>query len=323
MFGHCRNSGISWFRDYGDALHKYENTTDIRGRTEEPKRPLGHRDRTNQYSIRKEEDGTIACVLYRSPVVRFKPDGDIILRDFDYPTTSTCYFIGEVLGGLASYLFNGSICIRVGGVMSRMATNTDLVLRKNEQGDLYIVNPSREVTHHINRGMPNKVRKQFDEFAKYAEGMLKVRDDGTFLAQEYDDMFTKLTPEEKLNDFRQYKDMPLGLNRPEAVCFAESIKEIVRLMTDTSADKHVSHYKALLAMAHNFGRSSYSFGGNWALSGNQISMSSIEHGLRAIAMGINRDKVFKTIEVPEGQVVRDRYADFFKSGWNVYHQKLD
>ena len=97
MFGYARNSGVHWLRDYGDALHKYESTTDIRGRTEEPKRPLGHRKSVDQYSIVKEDDGTIACVLYRSPVVRFKPDGDIIVRDFSYPTVSTCYFIDEVL----------------------------------------------------------------------------------------------------------------------------------------------------------------------------------------------------------------------------------
>ena len=54
-FGQYRNSGISWFRDYGDALHKYENTTDIRGRVEEPKRPLGHRKAVDNYSIRKAD----------------------------------------------------------------------------------------------------------------------------------------------------------------------------------------------------------------------------------------------------------------------------
>jgi len=318
MFGHARNSGISWFRDYGDALHKYESTTDIRGRTEEPKRPLGHRDRTNQYSIRKEEDGTIACVLYRSPVVRFKPNGDIILRDFDYPTTSTCYFMEEVLGWqLRAYLFNYSICIAVGAVQSRMASDTDLVLRKNEQGNLYIVNPSREVTHHVNRGVPNKVRKQFDEFAKYAESMLKVRDEGKFLIQEYDDMFTKLTDDERLNDHRTYKNMPVALNNPTYIHFAKDIKQLVDWVKDTSADKHISYYKALLAFAFNFGRNSY--GSNWTVSGYQISMASIEHGLRAIAMGIERDKVFKTIEVPEGRLVRDRYVDYFKRGWDEYH----
>jgi hypothetical protein len=323
MFGYGRNSGIHWLRDYGDALHKYESTTDIRGRTEEPKRPLGHRRSTSQYSIRKEDDGTIACVLYRSPVVRFKPDGDIILRDFSYPTISTCYFMEEVLGGrVRTQLFNHSICITVGTTVSRMATDTDLVLRKNGEGNLYIVNPSRETTHHIVRGMPNKVRKQFDEFAKYAEGMLKVRDNGTFLAQEYDDMFTKLTDEERLKVNRLYKDMPSCLDRPDYVGFAESIKQFVDLAKDTSVDKHVSHYKALLTMAHSFG--AVSWGSNYGVVGYRISMGSIEHGLRAIAMGIDRDKVFKTIEVPEGQIVRDRYADYFKGGWNNYHaNKLD
>ena len=59
MFGYSRNSGISWFRNYGDALHKYENTKDIRGRVKEPMRPLGHRKSVDSYSIVKLENGDI------------------------------------------------------------------------------------------------------------------------------------------------------------------------------------------------------------------------------------------------------------------------
>lgn len=318
MFGYARNSGVHWLRDYGDALHKYESTTDIRGRTEEPKRPLGNRKSVDQYSIVKEDDGTIACVLYRSPVVRFKPDGDIIVRDYDYPTISTCYFIDEVLN-VRSRLFNGSICINVGGVESRLASDTDLVLRKNEQGTLYAVNPTQDKTHHIVRGMPNKVRKEFEPFLEYCKNMLKLRDDGKFLIGEYDEVFTKT--EDITKTYKQFVDCPEGIRDSSHTTFAQDVKLVVNYMRDTNEEtKHVSYYKALLGFAKACGRNYW--GGGYETIGHTISYVSIEKAVREIAMGINRDKVFQTTEVPTGVIVRDRYADYFRGGWDKYHREI-
>lgn len=318
MFGYARNSGVHWLRDYGDALHKYESTTDIRGRTQEPKRPLGHRKSVDQYSIVKEDDGTIACVLYRSPVVRFKPDGDIIVRDFSYPTISTCYFIDEVLG-VSARLFNGSICIRVGLVESRLARDKDLVLRKNEQGSLYAVNPTQDTTHHIIRGMPNKVRKEFDPFLKYCENMLKLRDDGKFMLSEYDQVFKK--SEDMTKTSKLYTDCPENMCNSSYITFVEDIKLVVGYMRDTNEEtQHLSYYKALLGFARSFGRTAWGMG--YEIAGYKISYPTVYKALGAIAMGINRDKVFQTIEVPTGVIVRDRYADYFGAGWDKYHLEI-
>lgn len=321
MFGYARNSGVHWLRDYGDALHKYESTTDIRGRTEEPKRPLGHRKSTDQYSIRKEDDGTIACVLYRSPVVRFKPDGDIIVRDFSYPTVSTCYFIDEVLGGrVSARLFNGSICIRVGGVESRLASDTDLVLRKNEEGALYPVNPTTDTTHHIVRGMPNKVRKEFTPFLEYCKNMLKLRDKGEFMLEEYNQVFKKT--EDITKTYKLYLDCPEGIGEVNNMTFAQDMKLVVDYMRDTNEEtQHLSYYKALLGFARSFGRNVWGTQG-YETAGYWITYASIEKAVREIAMGVNRDKVFQTIEIPTGVIVRDRYADYFRGGWDKYHEKI-
>jgi hypothetical protein len=183
-FGYSRNSGINWFRNYDDALHKYNSTTDIRGRTEEPMRPLGRRDSTDTYSIRKTGEGAIECVFYRTPVVTFKPDGDIILRDYGYATISTSAFIEEVLG-IRAQLFDRSICIGIGGDTIRLPRGGEdtLTLRRSASGELYAVNPVQDTVHNLNRKESNKVRKQYADFMQYATGMIKLKE-GLFTSEE-------------------------------------------------------------------------------------------------------------------------------------------
>ena len=115
-FGYQRNSGISWFRDYGDALHKYENTKDIRGRVEEPKRPLGHRKSVDMYSIRKKDNADIECVLYRTPVVTFHTDNTVSIWHDTWASQTTANFIPEVMGyGVSARVYNHKLCLYVHG----------------------------------------------------------------------------------------------------------------------------------------------------------------------------------------------------------------
>jgi hypothetical protein len=321
MYGHIRNSGISWVRSYADASKQFEESTPIRGRTEEPLRPLGWRNKVDNYSIRKEDDGTVACYLYSSPVVRFKPDGDIILRDYKYTTMSTSSFIEEVLGfQVSSRLFDHAICIEVGGIEVKLRKDTDLVLRKNEQGNLYAVNPPTATTHQLVRGMSNKVRKEFDAFTNYCKNMFKLRSDGTYLQlalTEYDATFTKPTPEEYSKTYKDYKDLPAF--NTGAKDFVEDLEQLLIWMRDTNEHtQHLSFYKAMLALGKNYGRNTY--GANWKLTGFAIPMQSLDYAIKEIAMGIHRDKVF--IEVKTDSVTRDKYKNFFEDGWDRYHRNI-
>jgi hypothetical protein len=298
-FGYSRNSGINWFRNYDDALHKYNSTTDIRGRTEEPMRPLGRRDSTDTYSIRRTAEGAIECVFYTTPVVTFKPDGDIILRDYGYATISTSAFIEEVLG-IRAQLFDRSLCIRIGGVggnairLPRGGEGT-LTLRRDASGELYAVNPVQDMVHTLDRKESNKVRKQYADFMQYATGMIKLKE-GLFTAEEL-----------------QGNKSTHVLDSQWAKDFGAGIEAFFALLHDKTSGAYESKYIALTSLAASFGQYSYNS------QGNRLTLPRFKKAMDDMLFGYYRDQVLVTTPVPVGEVKRDRYSKFYSNGWHKFH----
>jgi hypothetical protein len=296
-FGYSRNSGINWFRNYDDALHKYNSTTDIRGRTEEPMRPLGRRDSTDTYSIRKTAEGAIECVFYRTPVVTFKPDGDIILRDYGYATISTSAFIEEVLG-IRAQLFDRSICIGIGGETVRLPRGGDdtLTLRRDAvHGELYAVNPVQDMVHALDRKESNKVRKQYADFMQYAVGMVKLKEG----------MFTK----EELTSSGCIKLLDSTWNTE----FSGGVEAFFALLHDKTSGIYESRYIALSSLAHSFGEYSY------RTEGYKLTLPRLKKAMDNMLFGYYRDQVLVSTPVPAGKVNRDRYSKYYASGWERFH----
>jgi hypothetical protein len=309
-FGYLRNTGISWMRDYGDAFHKYQSTTDIRGRIEEPKRPLGQRRSIDSYSIRLKDDGSmgVECVLYRTPVVTFYPTGLVELRCGGWYSISTACFIEEVTN-YSARIFNGSLCVSIGGVETRMDSEAPLQIQ-----DGRILNPTTDTTHSLIRGASNKVRKQYVEFLSYASALVRLKSEG-FLVAEYEDNFTKA----ETSSAKNYTDMPEALNRPQYTHFAEDVRKFFALVNSDGEDKHVAHYKAVLVLAHSFGRTTW--GQGYKVAGCVINEQMLRKGFEGLMTGYHRDELFVEKERAEGEVKRDPYKKYFEGGWERLHAK--
>ena len=308
-FGYSRNSGISWMRDYGDALHKYQTTTDIRGRKEEPMRPLGHRKSVDSYSIRLKGDGSIAveCVLWRTPVATYYPTGLVEIRTNGWSSVSTACFIEE-LTPYRARIFNGSLCITVEGVEVRMDESQPLQIMGGK-----ILNASRDKTHSLIRGETNKVRKQYAEFLKFACALVRLKADG-FMGEEYANTFTKV--EVGVGVPRNFKDMPECLDRPQYVHFPDAVRELFALVNSTDEDKHLAHYKATLALAHAFGSNTWN---GTDRTGICVTEKQLKRGFDELVIGYHRDALFIEKEREIGEVKRDTYKKYFESGWARLH----
>jgi hypothetical protein len=306
MFGYSRNSGISWMRDYGDAHHKYQSTDDIRGRVEEPKRPLGQRRSVDMYSIRLKEDGSmgVECVLYKTPVVTFYPTGLVELRNDGWASTSTACFIEEVLGHYASArVFNGSLCVSVGGVEARL---DDEVLKIENNR---ILNPTTDKTHTVIRSEANKVRKQYAEFLKYACALVRLKAEG-FTVLEYQEAFG--------TDAKGgIKDLPLNMDRAYKADFPKDVRSFFALAGDGGVNKHIAHYKAVLAMSWSYGANTYATG--YSVTGTHINEAMFKRAFDMLVLGYHRDEVFAIKERELGEVKKDPYKKYFESGWGRLH----
>ena len=311
-YGYGRNSGISWFRDYGDALHKYEATTDIRGRTTEPKRPLGYRKLTDTYSIVKREDGAIQCVLWKTPVVTFFPDNSVEITDGSWTTMSTCHFISEVLN-INSRVFNGSVCVSLAGSEYRLPKEKVFRIVQNENRVWIPVGIDKAVIHHVNRAGSNNVRKRYKDFYAYIESVIKLRmgDEGiVFGDNEYGEAFGF--------DSEGTPNLMGDISRPYYENFLPTARKLASFLADTDEDtKHLSYYHALLILARGHGYPAWNSGG---IKLDKHHALTLPNFVRSILLGIHRDECFNEIELPDGEVKLDNYLRYYKSGWQAFHQ---
>ena len=167
---------VPTFIDYFNAHRWWENTKPIKGRSVDL-RPLAERRYADCYSIRKNpSNDAIECVLYRTPVVTFMPDGEIHISNGGYVTASTHMFIQETLGtGVRVQGQRGKTIVRVSGQALALGRDEVLRLRKNEHGRLQPLVTQTHYAYRINRKGANIVRARFKEFYDYFKGFIKLR----------------------------------------------------------------------------------------------------------------------------------------------------
>ena len=81
---------------YALAKNLFDSIKPIRGRSPEI-RPLGSRRDADTYWVRMDGED-VQFVLYKTPVITYRPNGDVVLSNGGYSTVSTHQFFDRVLG---------------------------------------------------------------------------------------------------------------------------------------------------------------------------------------------------------------------------------
>ena len=296
MFGHNRNSGIHTLANYNEAHHAWETTTSIRGRSEDT-RPLGHRRSVDQYQIRKNGD-VMECVLYKTPVVSYLPDGQIVIKDDGWKSVTTAYFIEEVLG-VSARIFNRELNVSfLGGEFP--VPEGGLYLIRDTNGSLIPTNAQTTKVHAIDRKGANIVRAKYANFNTYMMGMLKLRANDVITAEEV-----------KMSGMGVY-----DLDHAYSSKFPEQMQAFFGLVTDINPETQTaSWYHATLALVRSFGRWSYKQDGVVIPQ----DVKKITRKFDELVLGFNRDECFIERELELGDVKRDTYAKYFSTGWKRLH----
>lgn len=162
---------------YADALRIHDNTTPLRGRS--PKIiPLGNRRDADTYSIRKSGNvifgESVELVLYRTPVITFMPDGEVVLFVGSYNTVATHQFISWVLGISAGGVRRTTV-LTINNSKYTLAGQDKLRLRKDEGGNWCVLNPTQQWTWRLDRKAVTNVRSKYGEFYAYLKGFVNLR----------------------------------------------------------------------------------------------------------------------------------------------------
>jgi hypothetical protein len=303
--------------DYATALKWHDDTKPIRGRDPEV-RPLANRKDCDTYSIRKSGDD-VELVLYKTPVVTFKPNGNVELRTAGWSTVSTRQFIRQVLGISTHGEIKESI-VTIGGHKHILPSEGEcMTVRMGDNGWCLVSAIKPNFDYKMNRKAANNVRARYAKFVDYVDGIVRLRkdvEDGQ-IAVAYAEYAEAFAEEEKKNYWGDdtYKCVDLGLYTNidhkggerwvrDDHTYTEAIKAFLKLITSGA---HDDFYKASLIL---FAATS---GGQMNLvSGRTIHTSeyNVSAKLNEVLYKWHSDEVFDKVELPVGKLPKGKYRNW-------------
>ena len=163
--------------DYAEAARREAEVKPIRGRIPECK-PLGDRKKTHA-SIRREGDDIIVR-LYRTDIVRYQPDGTVIVNQGGHESMSTRAYLNAILPMWfgshqgTTVWYDGST--RDGFVHHLLHARKDNIFKHNPNNvrAWEFTNPKPCVVHQKNRAGAKWVRAKYDTFLKYVKNIKKL-----------------------------------------------------------------------------------------------------------------------------------------------------
>lgn len=176
--GHQSVKHVPQVWTYAKAKAIYEKSVPIRGRSEEV-RPLGRRKDADAYWCRMK-DGNVQFILYSTPVITFKPDGDIVVQTNGYYTQSTHEFIGQVIPFVYCQGVRGSTVLNIrDGTTDKWARhivpkNGSLTLRMVD-GNITVPDSKGNYEYRLDRKATKNLRIRYKDFYTYVDSMIKIR----------------------------------------------------------------------------------------------------------------------------------------------------
>jgi hypothetical protein len=308
MYGNSGMRDIKRITTYAEAKLRYEQIKPIRGRAGDV-RPLGVRS-NDDYRIAKlinplNDTTSYQCILYRTPVIEFKPDGDVEISMGGYSSTATRTFIEKVLY-LSCYAKNGSSVLCLGNNAEVVLHNTKTtVIRRQEvypfTWELVVSEPVYET--QLNKKKANNVRAKYSEFEKYLKGMVNLRTEQREAKNHYGGRYE--LPPSVLFGRAEFADMEVVTFRGDVR--TESFPMELMANDQPEEDKHSNFYRATLEIVMAIRR------GN--LPGNSdvhVQADSLLPEFREIVYRHHSDEVFEKVLLPVGKAPSKKYDSWVK-----------
>lgn len=320
---------------YEEALRIFESITPIRGRNPE-RRPLGQRRDCDTYWVRKNDNSDIEYMLYRTPVLTFKPDDSVVVWMGGWNSVSTRQFIAQVTG-LRVGAQRSVAMIGVGGEKYAFTGNDRLRLkwgRKDDYqkyGNWCVLSAPTHNGLRVSRKAANNVRDRYKAFGDYLSGFLKVRKDENNVirisAHELGQAVGVTESEHptyailsiphgnggwyrtgaQTHKFIDLTDWRLIHSEPYSTKDKSQRNSVLKDMQDMMlSNDHASFYKAamLLCSCNAYNVLAYDEDGKNTFS---ETVSFIRAAYKNLLMKMHADEILERVELPAGTVPNQTY----------------
>lgn len=183
-----RTWGFPTMTTYDQAAYHEAQVKPIRGDANGTK-PLG--DRKKKYiNIRRDETTSaenpdIVCRIGNTDVVRYKPNGDVVVNIGGYSSATTNDFLGQLLhmdvrtfdnkSWVKCFFQSNPMETPIGGEHV-LPKNEDVRFRMDALSRVWVTSDATPAyTHKVNREKSNLVRKSYASFTRYLRNMVKLR----------------------------------------------------------------------------------------------------------------------------------------------------
>lgn len=330
--GYATIMKVPYINGYEQARARWQSTKPIRGRTPEV-RPLGERRDCDTYSIRKNVwTEAIECVLYKTPVIRFTPDNEVIINFGQWSSSSTCQFISGVLHSVSASRRRNTVVLSFrDGTNAILEQGEELVLVSGERG----WTPKSKQTlydYRVNRKEANNVRKSVSQFRDYLKGIVKLKAEdvagvwgrGGFssVSATYAELIEVFGKEEMPahNGFRPDVQKWVKLGEKPLHCTADSkdghwanYRERTEKFYDlvkNDQDDNVRHQNYWLAFNILFVQTDNFYWRNDADVKVGVATHYFEKFLDKALLTMFADKVFNKVALPDGKVPSGKYDSY-------------
>lgn len=333
--GYQTVKSVPMTQTYEEALRIFESITPIRGRSPE-RRPLGQRRDCDTYWVRKNDNNDIEYMLYRTPVLTFKPDNSVVIWMGGWNSVSTRQFIAQVTG-LRVGAQRSVAMIGVGGEKYAFTANDRLRLkwgRKDDYqkyGNWSILSAPTHNGLRVNRKAANNVRDRYKAFGDYLSGFLKVRKDENNVIRisahelgqavgvtESEHPTYAITQKPHGNGgwyrtgaqthkFIDLMNWQLIHSEPHSTKDKSQRKSVLKDMQDMMlSNDHASFYKAAMLLCSC---NAYTVLAYYEDGGNAVSetVSFIRAAYKNLLMKLHADEILERVELPAGAVPNQTY----------------
>ena len=134
---------------------------------------MGARRDADVYSVRMS-GANVEFVLYKTPVITYLPNGDVMVKTDGWSSVSTHQFIQQVLN-VDCYGSRRNTVLSLGSQGKHIIPKNKNVTMIHAGGNWRITDSHAIYEYRLNRKAANEVRKKYADFLNYVKGVAKLR----------------------------------------------------------------------------------------------------------------------------------------------------
>jgi len=310
---------------------------------------LGDRKDVDTYSVRMNGDD-VEFVLYKTPVITYRTNGEIVLRTNGWASVASHQFIARVLG-IPARGRAGSSVFKVGKQDYTMTGDNTLTLGHEGTSAWRVLAHETLYGYKANRKALTLVRSRYSEFRKYLGGFVNLRQEERVLHQgrTYERRFNVINfgVQEAVNMFgvmdSTYNDAK-ALNREKTDCIfgkptklyffnptevqkqeyrdrVRKYEENMRAFTETIVNgqpedvRHENFYRgAMVLLVEGYWESRSARGNEWVLhdyeDGGSVNVNAWMLMVDEAILKYHAEEVLERVQLEVGKTPNPKYASW-------------